>query len=169
MSPSSNAMLVKNRVFLCLLESLLVSLLMLFGGGSALAADEFPGVKKLMNNEEFQNAGLHRLSREELDLLDAWLVRYTAVEAETLSATIPEIKKLKTKPIVSAIQGKFTGWTGNTLFRLENGQVWRQRNKGYFRYRKPEPPIAIIEKNSLGFYSLKIEGQRRKIGVLRIK
>lgn len=136
---------------------------------SAAASDAFPGVEKLMNEAQFREAGLTRLSKQELEALNQWLVQYTAEDAETLAVTVPEIKKLKAKPIVSAIKGDFTGWTGKTIFRLENGQVWQQRNDGYFRYRKDTPAIAVIERNALGFHSLKIEGFRRKVGVKRVQ
>ena len=54
---------------------------------AVVAADErFPGIEKLMSEEEFRAAGLDKLSPAEREVLDRWLLRYTAGDAEVLLA-----------------------------------------------------------------------------------
>ncbi|MBT8145028.1 MAG: hypothetical protein KJO55_10025, partial [Gammaproteobacteria bacterium] len=49
----------------------------------------------------------------------------------------------QTREITSRYDGEFTGWTGKTLFRLENGQVWRQSESGRFRANLDRPMVTI--------------------------
>ena len=88
---------------------------------------DFPGIQKLMTAEEFARTGLDRLTPEQVRALDDWLVRYTAGEAyvvqttsEQVRAAVPEFR------IEARIVPPFNGWSGQTLFRLDNGQVWEQ-------------------------------------------
>lgn len=68
--------------------------------------------------------------------------------------------------------GDFTGWAGNTKFRLDNGQVWQQ-TKNYIPDYEPREPIAqprvTISRGLMGSYNLKIEGVKRIVQVKRIK
>ena len=68
--------------------------------------------------------------------------------------------------------GDFTGWTGNTKFRLDNGQVWQQ-TKNYIPDYEPREPIpqprVTISRGLMGSYNLKIEGVKRVVQVKRIK
>lgn len=52
-------------------------------------------------------------------------------------------EEAKQERITATIPGKFDGWTGNTLFRLDNGQVWRQARPGtyYFKARENVPVV----------------------------
>lgn len=70
--------------------------------------------------------------------------------------------------IESRYDGNFTGWTGRTLFRLENGQVWQQAQSGRVSYRK-ERPMITIKKGAFGSFRLKVEGLNRTVRVRRIK
>jgi len=76
-------------------------------------------------------------------------------------------KKAEPKEIVTSIQGEFKGWSGNTVFRLENGQVWRQSDKSKFHVRVKDPKVEI-EKGFLGTYFLSIEGYGARCKVKRV-
>lgn len=76
-------------------------------------------------------------------------------------------KKSEPKEIVTSIQGEFKGWSGNTVFRLENGQVWRQSDKSKFHVREMDPKVEI-EKGFLGTYFLSIEGYGARCKVKRV-
>ena len=116
----------------------LLFILLAIGSIQVSMAREFPGVQELMTSEEFGAAGLDKLSAEELKALDRWLLRYTTDDVPELVKEVPELKEsaaLKaavTPPsqpepeperVVSRVQGKFKGWSGKTVFKLENGQV----------------------------------------------
>ena len=68
--------------------------------------------------------------------------------------------------------GDFTGWTGNTKFRLDNGQVWEQ-TKNYIPNYEPREPISqprvTISRGLMGSYNLRVEGVKRIVQVKRIK
>lgn len=70
------------------------------------------------------------------------------------------------------LMGDFTGWTGNTRFRLDNGQVWQQTRNYIPDYEPREPmpqPRVTISRGLMGSYNLKIEGVKRIVQVKRIK
>eukprot|EP00494_Astrolonche_serrata_P017904 UN18094 len=105
---------------------------------SASRADEtstFPGVQRLMSDQEYSDSGLDKLSPEEIRALNQWLIRYTAGEAQVLVTTNEEVKEAdRSLEILSSIVSPFKGWSGDTVFRLENGQVWQQRRRGNYFY-----------------------------------
>ena len=47
--------------------------------------------------------------------------------------------------IESQIDGTFNGWSGNTTFKLRNGQVWQQTSYAYWYYYAYCPEIIIYE------------------------
>lgn len=137
-----------------------------------IAADSgrFPGIGSLMSEEEFSAAGLEKLSAEELKTLNAWLVRYTAGDAEVLQQSNPEVREAqKDHEIKTRIAGDFSGWSGETVFRFENGQVWRQRLDGKYRYRGPANPEVVIDKNWVGFYRMTIVETGKSVGVTPLR
>lgn len=128
--------------------------------------DAFPGVEQLMTPDEFREAGLDKLTAEEQDALNRWLIQYTGRDAAVLQRSNEAVREAKrTASIESAITGPFTGWSGDTVFSLENGQVWQQRLEGRYRYDGPPNPRVRIERNFLGFYRLTLIEANRTVGV----
>jgi hypothetical protein len=80
------------------------------------------------------------------------------------------------QPPVESVEARliddFTGWTGRTVFRLDNGQVWQQ-TRNYIRDYKPPRPIpqakVTISKGLMGSYNLQVEGVRRIVQVKRVE
>ena len=70
--------------------------------------------------------------------------------------------------IRSRIPGLFLGWAGDTVFRLENGQVWKQVESGDFGVRLQDPEVEI-SRGWLGGYFLRVEGLNRRVRVERIE
>ncbi len=70
--------------------------------------------------------------------------------------------------ITARLKGEFRGWDGNTIFRLDNGQVWQQRVGGKYRSSKLMDPEVEVEKGRFGYY-LKILSSGRSVGVKRIR
>src|SRR6478735_9315087 len=77
-------------------------------------------IKEVMSPEEFNAAGLNKLSAEELQKLDAWLQGYRQVteQAAEKKATA-KASRTKMDLIVSRVDGTFNGLTGRTVIRLE--------------------------------------------------
>lgn len=118
-----------------------------------------------MSADEFDASGLSKLSPEELAALDAWLLRYTAGEAEMLQRSNAEVREAAGEVrILSRLQPPFDGWDGNTLFRLENGQVWKQRQPGRYRHAGEDLEV-VIRRNFFGFHILTLSSTGRSVGV----
>jgi hypothetical protein len=149
------------------------ALLLLVGllGLPARAADA-PDVRELMTPEEFGAAGLERLSPQEIEALNRWLVRYTANEAPVQRRASPAVREAMAEvdavEIRTRIAGDFSGWNGKTVFRLENGQVWQQRTDGRWT-RRLQSPEVVLSKNVLGFWMLRVVDGDRAVGVKRIQ
>lgn len=126
------------------------------------------GIQKLMSAREFKAAGLDKLSPEELHQLDQWLVHFLAYDSQQVVRDDAAIQKLQKKPLRHRIPGHFSGWTGNTVFTLDNGEVWKQRLSGVYKISLDNPEVEI-SKNMFGYYELRIVKTRRKIGVTRVK
>jgi hypothetical protein len=62
----------------------------------------------------------------------------------------------------------FRGWSGKTVFRLDNGQVWKQRHSGRHTYSGDDTRV-IISKNRLGLYEMRLLDVDRAVGVRRVK
>lgn len=134
-------------------------------GQDAGKTRDFPGIEKLMSAEEFSRAGLDRLTPEQVRALDDWLVRYTAGEAYVVQTTSEEVRAAVPEFRIEArIVPPFSGWTGQTLFRLDNGQVWRQRIKGRYMFNGDDTRV-VITRNLLGFYNLTLVSTGRAVGV----
>jgi hypothetical protein len=150
---------------------LLVSALLCaaFTTAPAAATDTFPGVEKLMSPEQFEAAGLHKLTTEERRALDRWLVSYTAEEAPEMLRSNPEVRAAEEAIRIEAnINQPFSGWTGDTLFYLDNGQVWRQRLKGR-HFHRGEDTAVVIERNVLGYFRMTLLSSGKSIGVTRVR
>ncbi len=121
-----------------------------------------------MTPEEYRAAGLDKLSPEELESLDKWLIRYTVGDSATLRRSNEEVRKAEENLTIQAnITGDFTGWSGETTFKLDNGQVWRQRIRGRFNYSGGERAVEI-RKNFLGFYMMTHQESGKTVGVTRV-
>ena len=125
-----------------------------------------------MTPEEFEASGLEKLSPQEIEALNRWIVRYTAHEAPEVRRQDEVVKKEAAKAdsdgFKSRIAGEFSGWEGNTVFRLQNGQVWKQRLPGRWHYRAESPEVEL-HKNMMGFWVLKVVEADESIGVKRLQ
>src|SRR5688500_9081354 len=92
-------------------------------------------IQELLSRTALQEAGLHKLSPQQLSALNRWLADYT-MRAIRIAAgkSVPEVTSEAKPPgeaIESHIDGSFQGWSGETVFKLENGQYWQQTDYDY--------------------------------------
>lgn len=142
-------------------------------------------IEQLMSEAEFTATGLDKLSPEELARLNAWLYGYTVAQREAaVEEAIPDgeesfgleqvtkkvVQMFRQTPerIESTIEGNFRGWRGGTVFRLANGQVWKQTDRDRFVVNLDNPTI-IIRKAMSGSYLLKVEGYGSVCRVRRVE
>lgn len=73
----------------------------------------------------------------------------------------------RSEVIESTIEGEFEGWDGDTIFQLDNGQIWQQEEYDYM-YKYAYRPDVTIYKTSEG-WRMKVEDVSETILVRRIK
>jgi hypothetical protein len=141
----------------------------------AFAADHLV-LQDRMTPEEFKAAGLDKLTPEELANLNAFLGRDNAKRVEEVKraeqnavAGFGGHSTPNNEPIVSRLIGRFDGWDGKTVFRLENGQVWQQSETGELAGVHMDAPMITIRPSFSGAWWLTAEGRKSQIKVKRIK
>lgn len=147
--------------------------------------------------EEIAQSGLGKLTAQEFAYLQAWL----AARAQPLAVTPPPASAATSaasntdslpteaalpreanaadpfeKPtlpprLVARVLPPFTGWEGKTEFRLDNGQVWRQRLPGRYVHSGglDGPTEVVITRNLFGFFVLTVSSSGRATGVERVQ
>lgn len=130
-----------------------------------------------MTPEDYAASGLDKLSDAERKHLSEWVERYRegAVvgpvvhkkQSQMTEEEKVEDKKVREAVIVAKVVPAFKGWTGTTIFRLDNGQLWQQRQNGKLLYDGSDSTVTI-SRNVMGKYVLKHEDTGRGIGVMRV-
>ncbi|MDQ6879372.1 MAG: hypothetical protein M3082_17095 [Candidatus Dormibacteraeota bacterium] len=69
--------------------------------------------------------------------------------------------------VESRIDGEFTGWDGETLFKLQNGQIWQQTSYAYIYHYAYSPTVIIYQ--SSGGWRLRVDGVAGTITVQRLR
>lgn len=128
-------------------------------------------ITEVMTVEEFRSAGMSKLTPEEMKQLDGWLNRYTVRVGRVLleKNKAPETPNRVPEPAVieSRIDGEFEGWDGDTVFKLENGQIWQQVSYDYEYEYAYRPKVLVYKSGSV--YKMKVEGMHDEITVKRLK
>jgi len=153
-------------------------------------AGEPKGLQEKMTPQEFHAAGLDKLTPTELAALDNWLQadhQKVAAEAAAVAAAKAESEKASAiassfrrtsqgflessnpTTVESRLQGEFHGWSGRTVFILENGQIWIQVEDAEFRSPKLMQPMITISPGLLGGWKLRVEGSTRFAMVKRVQ
>jgi|SRR6266545_5316533 len=118
-------------------------------------------LRNLMSHDELGAAGLGKLSDREVAALNRWIGRLvvrllSGVERAGCST-----------PIETRMSGEFGGWNGDTVFELENGQVWKQLDYGYSLAHKVTPRVLVYRSGAS--CKLKVDGVEGEVLVTRVK
>lgn len=129
-------------------------------------ANELSTLEERMSQTEFHSAGLDKLSPQELETLNTWLRSHNAIStpADRVGLSTPESREV----VNSRIAGSFSGWSGKTVFKLENGQWWKQGENDSFSAPEQQNPEISITPGLLGGWMLKVKGYNRSVHVERI-
>ena len=110
---------------------------------------------------------------------DYWLSRSSVVSKYTSKCGRPPVRQSAASSGTSAspaapahviqsnIAGEFTGWEGETIFALDNGQVWQQATYAY-RYHYAYRPRVTIVPTPQG-HVMQVDGVDAMIFVRRIR
>ncbi len=69
--------------------------------------------------------------------------------------------------IESQIDGEFNGWSGETIFRLTNGQIWQQSSFAFHFHFAFRPRVWIYPVT--GGYRMQVEGDTETVAVRRLR
>lgn len=119
-------------------------------------------VRRFMSAGEFRAAGLDKLSSEELEALNQWLAKFALQIFQTAQGGGGCANVIE-----SQIDGTFQGWSGETVFKLTNGQIWQQSSYAYTYHYAYRPEVLIFP--SGGGCKMKVEGVSDSILVKRLK
>ncbi len=130
------------------------------------AEGDFPGLEKSMDSDTYERAGLRKLSKEERAVLDDYIRSFvagkqkaaaTAAATEAVDKAIQEHKAEPPQITESRMVGTFKGVGPRTVFKLENGQLWKPTSGETSPSPAIENPRVIIYKDWAG-YKMFIEG-----------
>ena len=79
--------------------------------------------------EEVREEVLEEVREADAAEREAEIERRVAIKVEAAKQEIAEAppQSAVSEPFEAMIQGRFSGWSGKTVFPLDNGQVWKQR------------------------------------------
>jgi len=150
-------------------------------------------LQSLLSPEEFKNAGLEKLTPDELGALEAALLKHHALpKAKKGKSTVAPAAASSGSPkkadddfgaeqlsrpksedtpseLHSRIEGALQEFSGRAVFVLENGQIWQQRipQAYYFPHKLVNPEVIITK--GLGGYKMAIVAADAVVFVKRIQ
>lgn len=143
------------------------------------AADGFSSLEEQMTGAEFAEAGLEKLTPAELAALNRWIRGHSLGTLDTPVAAAADPTAGQDRrgfddedddsPITSQLVGKFSGWDGQTVFKLANGMIWIQADKDKHYVKEVSNPTVVIEKGFLTSWRLRVEGDDEDCKVRRIQ
>lgn len=86
---------------------------------------------------------------------------------QTVPRPIPRPDAGCVPAIESAITGEVHGWDGETIFKLDNGQIWQQAEYDYTYFYEYHPDVTIYQ--TMAGCRMKVEDEDETIVVKRIK
>jgi|CXWL01.1.fsa_nt_gi hypothetical protein len=162
-------------------------LALLTAGASFAQSQSFSSLEERMSAQDFRQAGLEKLSPEELAALNAWIERSVRLADPAVAAAVAQGQAVNVdtaKPAEASqvgfetarreefsahIQGSFSGWSGDTQFVLDNGMVWEQAEDDHFKHKDVDNPSVTITPGAFGSWRLQVEGSNRTTLVKRIR
>lgn len=165
----------------------ITSLLILSIASVSFAATEgFSSLEEQMTGKEFMGAGLDKLTPEELAALNEWIRRHSLATLDAPAAAVAESAAVATadpvdrrglpsdsgddeEPIVARLQGEFTGWDGQTVFKLDNGMIWVQADRDKHYVKAVNNPQVTITPGMFNAWYLSTEESNARCKVRRIQ
>jgi len=130
-------------------------------------------IEQLMTPQELKESGVSRLTDTQRHALNVWLNRYSKSLLQLANRSAAEeptqsTVRSKCSPAVeSTLAGNFNGWSGDTIFKLDNGQIWEQAEYAYTYSYSYRPEVTIYQTS--GGCRMKVEDENETILVKRIK
>jgi hypothetical protein len=155
-----------------------------------VSAQDNKPLEQQMTTQEFQAAGLNKLSESELATLKRCLGRH--IQEQTQTQVAEAIAKVTEEareegrqevvrknrgffhfgteePIEARIQGEFAGFASGRKYQLDNDQQWEQIDSTRLEGVRKTNPKVSIKPGIMGVWWMKIENYNTQAKVRRIK
>lgn len=99
-------------------------------------------------------------------VIEAEVERRVARELATRKQ--PSKAAVSNGPFEATLVGDFTGWRGKTVFRLDNGQIWRQRSSSQYRHRGSDQRVKF-DKNWMGGWEMTVVSSGKTVLVSKVR
>ncbi|GAP66633.1 hypothetical protein MBSD_n1944 [Mizugakiibacter sediminis] len=136
------------------------------------AQQSFSSLEERMSSAEFKAAGLDKLTPEELKTLDEWLRTHGTGGTQLVTPGGKPVfypSEAARKEEQGHLVGRFAGWTGGSVFTLDNGQVWKQAESGSYVCPERDNPAVTLKPMLLGSWLMYVEGCNQSVRVQRIR
>ncbi len=154
-------------------------------------AQQAGNLQERMSAAEFYDAGLNKLSAQELATLNQWLATHegssvgagaaspaaAAADVSSAAAAEPAIQPLagtrrpstKRQAFQARVVGSFTGFSGDTLLSLDNGQQWQQVGDDKPMCNAADSPQVKIKPTLFGNWLMDVPSCNLLVHVQRVK
>lgn len=128
---------------------------------------------QVMTPQEMRETGVSTLTAVQRQAFNDWLNRYTttvfqiARQQQSTNSETTSVRSSCSPAIESTISGEIEGWEGETVFKLDNGQIWQQAEYDYTYFYAYRPDVTIYQ-TSAGC-RMKVEDETDTVLVKRIK
>jgi hypothetical protein len=133
---------------------------------SAAVSEEIR-LEQLLTKDEQSRLGIATMSPEGKAAMHNALIRmyqqgYRAgqIVNKPVAVTVPSV-------IETQVDGEFSGWEGETIVKLIDGQIWQQ-TEYHYEYHYAYMPKVLVYPSGGGF-KMKVEGTSQAIGVQRLR
>jgi len=131
-------------------------------------------IDQVMTQQELQDTGVSTLNTAQREALNRWLNRYTlnilrvtVQQQATIPPEIPSVRSSCSPAVETTISGEIEGWDGDTIFKLDNGQIWQQAEYDYTYFYAYRPDVTIYQTRA--GCRMKVEDETEAVLVKRIK
>ena len=105
---------------------------------------DYYGLEHWLTEEQIETFGLSGLSRPQEQALSNWIGEQLAVKAQLAAAAGGQMRRDSTaKVFIAKVVGDISGWSGNAVFKLDNGQVWVQRGSERSNKQLSNPSVSV--------------------------
>ena len=148
---SSHRSLILSRILPGILLALVI------GALSVTVSAATPKLEERMSEAQFNSFGLDKLTPEQLRGLNEWLGTNDTAMDDPDRKPVFYPDESKRVAVEANLLGKFSGWGGNTIFRLDNGQEWVQSESGSFTTGTIENARVTIKPKFMGSWLLTVK------------
>ena len=120
--------------------------------------------------EEVREEVLVKVREADAAEREAEIERRVAIKVEAAKQEIAKAPPQSAvgEPFEAMIKGRFSGWSGNTVFALDNGQVWKQRAGNVYRHKGGDYRVRL-ERNWFGGWEMTMVTSGKTVLVTRVK